>query len=929
MSGRDVVVRITADINDFKNKIRSVQNGLSTFSKEVQKSAEKRQAINDLGTSFGKMGLVAAGGAALAIRAFANFDQAMSSVKATGKDAANNINALRQAAIQAGADTKYSATEAAGAVENLAKAGISAADILGGGLKGSLDLAAAGQIDVAEAAQYAAIAMTQFNLEGKDIPHVADLLAAGAGKANGEVSDLGAALNQSGLIASQMGVSIEETTGSLAAFAQAGLLGSDAGTSFKTMLQRMANPSAESAKLMKALGVSAYNTKGEFIGVAELAGQLQKAFEGKTQAERDSAMGTIFGSDAIRAANVLYKNGKGGIDKWTASVNDAGYASKTAATKMDNLKGDWEKLTGSIETALVGTGGGANGPLRDLVQDVTKLVNVYGDLPAPIQSATLKALALTAAIGGTGFVVSRAITGYADMRNTLADLGVSFSAANKKALLMRGGLIATGVVLASKLPSLVGDLSDEIDILGKSTYGFSTQFNRDGKATARTVEDIAAALTSSPIGKHAQELGVNLSRLAEDMAKNGTKGEYYRETLEKLADVGGNAADRLGQTIKSPFGADWKKANDAEGALKNVGAEFDKLAEKQARVSEGMNDLAFDMLFADGKSNGLAVRLKALPAQVKTAVLTPGATDSIAEVTALAKKFKLTPDEVRTVMEASNFASDTIDKVVKDLGKVDKKKTTKLEVEAAQAERQTMILTASLRGLPKQVSTRISTKGAQSSKADVEALARALGETPRQVMSRLIAQDLASGKLKLVNGKLVTLDGKVARPKVRVDTSQVSGAVRRAQGLIDGMNGKTVRVAVTGGQGGITKADGGIVDYYADGGLRENHTAQIAPAGAWRMWAEPETGGESYIPLAASKRKRSLEIWQQTGHRLGVQGFADGAVVGGNSGTPTGFRITSGALRIEGGHAYVTGIAEAVYGGNEKHKASTGRRRGR
>lgn len=73
--------------------------------------------------------------------------------------------------------------------------------------------------------------------------------------------------------------------------------------------------------------------------------------------------------------------------------------------------------------------------------------------------------------------------------------------------------------------------------------------------------------------------------------------------------------------------------------------------------------------------------------------------------------------------------------------------------------------------------------------------------------------------------------------------------------------------------------NGNLFDYYASGGLREQHVAQIAPAGAWRVWAEPETGGEAYIPLARSKRPRSLQIWEETGRRLGVHGFADGAVL--------------------------------------------------
>jgi TP901 family phage tail tape measure protein len=216
----------------------------------------------------------------------------------------------------------FSATEAAGAIENLAKAGVSTKDILGGGLKGALNLAAAGQLAVGDAAEIAATAMTQFGLSGKEVPHIADLLAAAAGKAQGEVSDVAMALKQGGLVASQFGLSIEETTGTLAAFASAGLIGSDAGTSFKTMLLALANPSAKAASTLSDLGIAAYDTKGNFVGIAPLAEQLKDKLSKLTPAQRDAALATIFGSDAIRAANVLYQNGAKGITDWTSKVND-------------------------------------------------------------------------------------------------------------------------------------------------------------------------------------------------------------------------------------------------------------------------------------------------------------------------------------------------------------------------------------------------------------------------------------------------------------------------------------------------------------------------------------------------------------------------------------------------------------------------------
>lgn len=458
-------------------KIRFIGEGISTVAGQVtalgksvgasaakMTSAEKdavkfRRGLDTVGRSAGKVGLVAAAGLGAIVAATANFDQAMSNVAAATHESSANMELLRKAAIKAGADTVFSASEAAGAVENLAKAGVSTKDILGGGLSGALSLAAAGGLDVADAAEIAATALTQFKLSGRDVPHVADLLAAAAGKAQGDVSDLSFALKQSGLVASQMGISIEETTGTLAAFASAGLLGSDAGTSFRTMLLRLANPSGQAAKLMDRLGIAAYDAQGNFVGVAALSDQLQEAFKGQTQATRDAALATIFGSDAIRAANVLYDQGARGIQDWTRKVNDSGYAADTAARRMDNLKGDLEQLRGSLETAFIGAGEGSQAPLRKLVQGLTDAVNAFNKLPAAAQGATTGLLAITAITGGGLWFTAKTIKGISDMRQALDELGPS---AGKAA----GALRAISTVGASV--AILYSIAEASDTLNQS-----------------------------------------------------------------------------------------------------------------------------------------------------------------------------------------------------------------------------------------------------------------------------------------------------------------------------------------------------------------------------------------------------------------------------------------------------------------------------
>jgi len=280
-------------------------------------------------------------------------------------------------------------------------------------------------MEVADAAQISAVAMKQFSLSGSQVGHVADLLAAGAGKAVGSVSDMGMALKQSGLVAAQTGVSIEETTGTLAAFASAGLIGSDAGTSFKTMLQRLNPQSKEAADAMEALGISAYDSQGSFVGMSALAGQLQTSMSKLTVEQRNAALATIFGSDAVRAAAVLYDQGAAGIEEWTNKVNDSGFAADQAARLTDNLRGDLERLGGSIDTALIKSGSGANDALRGLSQSLESAVDWFGRLPAPVQSGAVQVGAVSAAVLLLGGVVLTAIPKVQAFKVALADMGIT------------------------------------------------------------------------------------------------------------------------------------------------------------------------------------------------------------------------------------------------------------------------------------------------------------------------------------------------------------------------------------------------------------------------------------------------------------------------------------------------------------------------
>lgn len=525
----------------------------------------QRRAYRELGTIAGGFGLAAAIGFGLAAKGASDFDSAMSRVAATGEDARGNLDALRQAAIDAGARTVFSAGESADAITELIKAGVSAKDVLGGGLQGALDLAAAGELDVATAANIAATAMTQFGKSGADVPHIADLLAAAAGKAQGEVGDMAEALKYVGPVAAQMGVSIEETVGTVAELASQGVLASQAGTSLRGILTALTSPSKAAADEMSRLGISVYDAKGNFVGFDGIAGQLQATMGNLDAKTRDAALGTIFGNNQITAARILYAGGAADVAKWTDAVNDQGYAADTAATKLDNLTGDLEKLGGALQTALIETGDSSQGPLRETVQTLAALVDAYNALPDPVKSGTLAVVALTAAVGLGTFAVTRAIAAYGGFKTNLATVSGSFRGAGDAALNYTDRLLGvydaqtratmTAQGLAASTSTARGQLVKGVAVAAGFALATSGMAEKSGLANTASL-----ALMGTIAGPWGAALGGGVGLLIDLASAN-----------KDLADAM-DAANRVAQDAPLDFSA-------REKALAELQAQADKTAQ--------------------------------------------------------------------------------------------------------------------------------------------------------------------------------------------------------------------------------------------------------------------------------------------------------------------------------------------------------------
>lgn len=382
------------------------------------------EGITELGSSM-TLGLtvpiVAAGGAATSVAA--SFDDAMSQVQGALGGASADMDGLRNLALQLGADTVFSATESAQAMVELAKGGLTEAQIKGGALAASMDLAAAGQLNLADAAATTVQMMGSFGLGAGDATRIANALAGAANASSADVSDLTQAMSQCSAQASLAGWSLEDTAAALALFADHGVKGSDAGTSLKTMLQRLAAPTDQAAEAIAAYGLNIRDSNGKMKDISGIADELTGKLGGLSDAERDAALQTIFGSDASRAAAILMQSGSEGLAKYIAATNDATAAETMANAQKGELSWALENMGGAVESASIAFGTALAPAITAVAGVIGDVAEAFASLPAGVQTAIAVVLALVAALGPLLMVVGSVVAALPAISEGFAVLG--------------------------------------------------------------------------------------------------------------------------------------------------------------------------------------------------------------------------------------------------------------------------------------------------------------------------------------------------------------------------------------------------------------------------------------------------------------------------------------------------------------------------
>jgi TP901 family phage tail tape measure protein len=357
-----------------------VNSQLHATEKTSQKAAKAISKVALAGAAIG--GATVAAGLIYATKKAAEFEEQMSALSAVTGATSKQMDRFSKQAMKAGADTKFSALEAAEAQTALAKGGLSVAQIMRGGLRSALALAAAGELDLATAAEATVNAIKLFGLRGKDAMKVADGFATAANRTTADVGDFALALKMGGSAAKAANMSFEETTVALMALAEVGIKGSDAGTSLKAAIAQLVAPSEKQQKVMSKLNLEFFDQQGNMLSLVDTAAMLRDRLSGLTNEQRLQAIRTVAGTDGMRTLLALYDAGPRKIAGMRQEVEKSGTAADVAAKKQDNLKGSLERLRGGVETlgiqigtSLIPVFRGAADELDAFVADVSKIVD--------------------------------------------------------------------------------------------------------------------------------------------------------------------------------------------------------------------------------------------------------------------------------------------------------------------------------------------------------------------------------------------------------------------------------------------------------------------------------------------------------------------------------------------------------------------------
>ncbi len=420
---------LKATDSGFVKTFKDAQDAVKTFEKNSNSMTtavgKVMQGTGAAMTKYITTPLIGVGVAAAKVGG--DFEAQMSRVKAISGATGDTFEQMKQQAIDLGAKTAFSAKESAAGMENLASAGFNAQEIMQA-MPGLLDLAAVSGGDVAMASENAASALRQFGIDASDAGHVADVFARAAADTNAECNDMGYALKYAGTAAHTAGWSFESTAAAIGIMSNAGIKGEQAGTTLRGALTRLMNPTEAMYNKFQELGIAINNHDGSMKSLSEIITELREKTKGLGDDQRNSALATIFGTNALSGMLALIDAGPEKLDSLTKSLqNSDGAADEMARTMQDNANSSIEQMMGALESAAIVIQKILAPSIRKVADAISGLVEKFVSAPESTQKLVVAIGLIVAAIGPLIFIIGSTIIWFTKLKVAIGELGTSIS----------------------------------------------------------------------------------------------------------------------------------------------------------------------------------------------------------------------------------------------------------------------------------------------------------------------------------------------------------------------------------------------------------------------------------------------------------------------------------------------------------------------
>lgn len=397
--------RLRDDIRDAETQLRNVGEASGGLTDRMADAGRSMQKAGDMMSKYVTAPL--AGVATAAVYTGMQFDDAMARVAAVSGATGDALDALRGQARELGATTRFSASEAAGGMEMLARAGFDAHEIMAA-MPGMLDLAAAGAVDLAVAADIVSDTMMAFGESADQAGRYADVFAKAAASANTTVEGLGEAMAYGAASAAAAGMTVEQTAAIMSAFADAGIKGTRAGTTFEAVMRDIRASTEDGALAMQVMTdeglrnieVAVYDAEGNMRDLLSIMEDLEEATADLTVEQRNQAMAQIFSAQGMRGANIIMQRGAESVRELERTLFDAGGAAKEmAGTMSDTLGGAMREMRSALEGVFLELADILIPVVRQATEWLTRLARWFSDLPEPVKRTIVIIGAVVAAIG--------------------------------------------------------------------------------------------------------------------------------------------------------------------------------------------------------------------------------------------------------------------------------------------------------------------------------------------------------------------------------------------------------------------------------------------------------------------------------------------------------------------------------------------------